>query len=247
MKKYIIPALLGFTLLLVGCKDEKDDGVIKFATSADYPPFEYYANGQITGFDIELAELIGEKLGKKVVFENMQFSSIFAALESNNVDAAISTITATKERAKAFDFSIPYYVESLAAVFPKDKPITNKSALSGKKIACQLGTTMEIWLKEHASDATIVSIDDNNQAIEALKAGHVDGVLMDHIQGIAFSHNNANLSYAEIAKSDTGYSIAFKKSSALKNDIDEALKSLESSGELEKLKQKWFEEGQWKN
>ena len=70
MKKYIISALLGLTLLLAGCKDEKDDGVIKFATSADYPPFEYYANGDITGFDIELAELIGKKLGKKVVFEN---------------------------------------------------------------------------------------------------------------------------------------------------------------------------------
>ena len=247
MKKYIISALLGLTLLLAGCKDEKDDGMIKFATSADYPPFEYYANGDITGFDIELAELIGKKLGKKVVFENMQFSSIFAALESNNVDAAISTITATKEREKAFDFSKSYYVESLAIVFPKDRPITNKSELSGKKIACQLGTTMEIWLKEHVSDATIVSIDNNNQAIEALKAGHVDGVLMDNIQGIAFSHKNIKLSYAEIAKSDTGYSIALKKSSALKNNIDEALKSLENSGELEGLKQKWFEEGQWKN
>jgi len=181
------------------------------------------------------------------VIENMQFSSIFAALENNTVDAAISTITATPERKKNFDFSEQYYVESLSVVFPKNAPIANESELSGKKIACQLGTTMEVWLKAHHADSEIITMDNNNQAIEALKAGHVDCVLMDNIQGIAFSHRNPNLSYAMVAKSDNGYAIAFKKGSALKDEINGALKSLESSGELEKLKKKWFEEGQWKD
>src|SRR3989304_2258278 len=137
--------------------------------------------------------------------DDMKFSVILAALQTGFVDAAISTITITPEREKNFDFSKPYSHESMAMVFPKDKPITDNLQLSGKKIACQLGTTMEIWLKKYAIGTEIITMDNNNQAIEALKAGHVDGVLVDSVQGIAFRDHNNGFSYAVIAKSDTGY------------------------------------------
>lgn len=240
VKINLIAGLMAIFLLLAGCSDNKSSNNIKFAISAEYPPFEYYDKGEITGFDIELAKLIAKKLGKEAIFENMQFSTILAALQNGLVDAAISTITITTEREKNFDFSNSYYQESMAMVYHSNKPLTNKTQLGKKKIACQLGTTMEIWLKKHVPDAEILAMDSNTQAIEALKANHVDGALVDSVQAATFSRKNTGLSYSVIAQSDTGYGVVVKKGSSLRAEINTILKTLEKSGELEQLKQKWL-------
>ncbi|MBS1988764.1 amino acid ABC transporter substrate-binding protein [Candidatus Dependentiae bacterium] len=247
MKNYM-NVVLGVALLFAvsGCGNHHKLGnVISFGISAEYPPFEYIQKGVLKGFDIDLARLVAKQLNKKAVFENMQFSTILPATQSGHVDAAISTITITPEREKNFDFSDSYYIESLAMVYPNGAPIIHESQLSGKKIACQLGTTMEVWLKEHAPDTQIITFDGNPQAIEALKAGHVDGVFIDGIQATVFSKNNLGLAYAVLAQSDTGYGVAVKKGSPLKDEINAALKALENSGELAALKKKCFVEGQW--
>ncbi|WPX96534.1 ABC transporter substrate-binding protein [Candidatus Bandiella euplotis] len=242
MNKVIYSALIATCMLFLGCKEDKVQNVIKFGTSADYPPFEYYDSGKIEGFDIELARLVAKELGKEAIFEDMQFTSILAALQSGSIDAAISTITITQERKQSFDFSESYHKENLAVVYLKEQPIIEKSQLSEKKIACQLGTIMEIWLKKNVPAATVIAVDNNNQAIESLKAGHAEGVFIDGVQAKAFSANNPGLAYQIIAQADEGYGIAVKKESPLLNDINTALKSLADKGELQKLKQKWFKD-----
>jgi polar amino acid transport system substrate-binding protein len=232
--------LLLLLLLVMGCQTEDHKNTLKFATSADYPPFEYYVQGNMTGFDIELGQAIADILGKKAVFSDMQFSAILAALQNGSVDAAISTLTRTPEREKHFDFSDTYYMESLSMVFPKDKPLIQASQFSGKKIACQLGSTMEIWLKKHCPDSEVIAMDNNNQAIEALKAGHVEGVFIDSIQGSTFSQKNPSLAYTLIAQSDTGYAIVMPQHSPLTKDINRALILLKEKGELTKLTDKWL-------
>ncbi len=93
--------LLITTLLFIpGCFFDKNKNydVLVFATSAEYPPFEYCIDGMIQGFDIDLAHALGQELGKKIIFKNMQFSSILAAVQSGMVDAAIATMTITSAR-----------------------------------------------------------------------------------------------------------------------------------------------------
>jgi polar amino acid transport system substrate-binding protein len=233
--------------LLSGCKSEKTENVIQFATSAEYPPFEFHKDNQLVGFDIELAQMLAEKLHKKAEFKNMQFSTILPALENGSVDAAISTITITPERKQNFDFSQSYYEESLSMIYQKTAPIVDKTQLNQKKIACQLGSTMEIWLKKYASNAQIILMNNNNEAVEALKSGHVDAVLIDTVQAVAFASKNPDLAHSMIAKSDEGYGIAFKKGSTLKNQIDQALQVLKDNGDLEQLKKKWLENATWQN
>jgi len=250
MKKNIIVVLLGLTVFLslyLNSKPEKESKYIHFAISAEYPPFEYIDHGVVTGFDIDLARLIAKQLGKQAVFDSMQFSSILPALSTNQVDAAISTITITKQRKKNFDFTHPYYFENMATIFPVEKPITQMQQLGGQKIAVQLGTTMEIWLKKNVPNAEIITMDNNNQAIAALKAGHVDLVLMDGAQGAVFSQKNPGLSFAIIAQSGDGYGLALKKHAELTKKINQALHILEQNGELAQLKNKWLEGTQWKN
>ncbi len=243
MKKVIFGIM---TASLLGTTAWAKD-VITIGTSADYPPFEFMKEGQITGFDIELGELIAEEIGVELVFEDMKFATILPSLQFGKIDAAISTITITDGRKEKFDFSEPYYVETLATVFKEGSDITSAEAMEGKKIAVQLGTTMEIWLKENMKDAEVTPMNNNAQAIESLKSGHVELVFIDGMQAAVFAEENEGLAYAVIAETDNGYGVAFKKGSKLIEPINNALKTLEENGKLQELKTKWLESTQWKD
>lgn len=250
MKNIFLFFIIGFAVLVSWCYasiSQENVKYIHFAVAAEYPPFEYNDHGEIKGFDIDLARLIAKKLNREAMFDVMQFSSILPALNTNQVDAAISTITITKQRKENFDFSEPYYYESMAAVFPEKNPVKDPKELANKKIAVQLGSTMEIWLKKNVPNSTLQVMDNNNQTIAALKAGHVDLVLMDGVQGMVFSQKNPGLSYVLIVKSEDGYGLALKKNSSLTQKINHALYKLEQSGELAALKNKWFGDMKWKS
>lgn len=241
MKKIVLIGLCSLILLLSGCTDSKKSAnTIVFATSADYPPFEYKQYGETKGFDIDLAHKVAEQMGKKAEFRDMQFSTVLPALQTGQADAAISTLTITNQRKENFDFSKPYYFEVMAMVFPKKNPVPVISEFKNKKIAYQLGSVMEIWLKQHASSAKLIAMDNNNQAIEALKVGHVDYVLLDGAQAHIFSQKNPELSYSILDHAKDGYGIAVKKGSPLLKEINQALQTLQEKGDIEALKKKWL-------
>ncbi len=84
------------------------ENIITVGINAEYMPFEYYENGELKGFDIELMNLIGKKIGKKIEFEDMAFDALFHAVLSGKVDCAISAITVTEERDSMIDYSREY-------------------------------------------------------------------------------------------------------------------------------------------
>lgn len=240
MNKWAKSILVAGFFAISACKPALDANQLKLAISAEYPPFEYKVSGELRGFDVDLAKLIAKELGKKLVFEDMQFSTILPALQNGHVDAAISMITMTEERKQSVDFSEIYYFDGIAAIYKDSQPISGKDDLVGKKIACQLGSTMEIWLKKNGFTKQIVAMDNNIQAIEALKADHVDVVLVDGAQGQTFSKKNAHLSSKLIDQSKDGYAIATQKGSALLVEINQAIKKLKQNGEITKLEEKWL-------
>lgn len=99
---------------------------------------------------------------------------------------------------------------------------------------------MEIWLHQHFPQAEITALDNNNQAIEALIAGHVDVVLMDGAQGGVYSKKYPGLSYSILAKANEGYGLVLKKGSPLTNEINSALENLKAKGEIQKLESIWI-------
>jgi polar amino acid transport system substrate-binding protein len=239
MKRFItlIAALALFAQ--VGCGSKKSSDEIHFGVSADYPPFEYKSKGEVVGFDIDLANHIADELGKKAVFHDMDFSAILPALQSEIVDAAISTITITEKRSVQYDFSREYFFEEMFLVFDSRQQIGSVDDLKGKKVACQLGTTMEIWLRKNCKSSEITAMDNNSLAIETLKSGLADTVLMDGFQAKAFCKKNPQLGNTSLIKSSDGYGIAFKKGSPLRGPVDRALQKFVSDGTLEKLAKKW--------
>lgn len=207
--------------------------------SADYPPFEYKNHEKLLGFDIDLANKIGEKLGCKIEFKEMNFAGLFQALNKEEIDMIISSVGKTEEREKAFDFSNTYYQDKLTVVYRKENNPT--PPFNNLTIACQLGSAMEIWCCKNAKQAKVLSYDTFNQAIEALKSSHVDGVLIDEAQAKEFCKNNKNLNYSIIGTSGQGNAVALKKNSAITAKINIVLAELKNTGYLEYLDKKWIQ------
>ena len=226
---------------LFGCEFKSTaEDKITFGVAAMYPPFEYKSGNELMGFDIDLAKAIAKELNKKVEFDEMQFLALFPSLQNGTIDAAISTITVTEERKKNFDFSNPYYFEDISVVYRKDHPVTSKDDMKNAKIACTIGTSNERWLKKNAPSAQIMTFDNTNLSIEALKVGHIDAIIMDGPTANTYISNNQQLAYKILEKDANGLALAVKKGSPLLADINRALAALAENGELAKMQKQWL-------
>ena len=111
MKK-LLSIILTITMLcsmaIAAFADDTVNDVVKVGINAEFKPFEYYEGDELKGFDIELMNLIGEKIGKKIEFVNMDFDALIPAVLSGRVDCAISAITVTEDRDKVIDYSREY-------------------------------------------------------------------------------------------------------------------------------------------
>ena len=119
MKK-LLSIILTITMLcstaIAAFADDTVNDVVKVGINAEFKPFEYYEGDELKGFDIELMNLIGEKIGKKIEFVNMNFDALIPAVLSGRVDCAISAITVTEDRDKVIDYSREY-LSSMTVTF----------------------------------------------------------------------------------------------------------------------------------
>lgn len=245
---FMAPLFVVTAFIINGCDDKNNesqssDNVLVMGTSADMPPFEYYKNEKIVGFDIELAEMIAKTLGKTLEIKDMDFSALIPALQSGRVDIVLSSMTPTPERRSAIDFSKPYLTLPLAAVSIKDINFGNIENMKGRIIGVQLGSTHEQYAKTLASahdEITVKSLNKLPELIEELKNKRIDVVLMETTTAMEFQKNNPKLKISTLTDIDISFSVALAKDSPIHEDIDQALDSLRAAGELKSLRAKWF-------
>ena len=235
---YMIKKILLCFLLLatISCQEKSDEqSSIKLGTSPDFPPFEYKKDGKITGFDIDLAKAIAEKLDKKLEIHEFDFNSLIPAMQAGKVDFVISGLTITPERANNVDFSNIYYQASIAGIAKDGVDIAD---LANKKIGAQLGSIMESFAKDMQNqlpNIQISSLANNLHLLQELKLGRIDILLLEEGQVKDILGTNPGLHAHIFPKSGDGYAIAFNKDSDLKNPINKALKDLDNDGEMEHL------------
>lgn len=237
---------VGACLGISQCDSQKGTSaqeVIRFATSGEYPPFEFYHNGELVGFDIDLGHLIAKKMGKKAVFENMEFNAIFPALESGFVDAGLSAITLTPEREKQFSFSMPYYAGSLALIFLKESKIALPPDIQNTLVGCQLGSTMEAWAKKNVPPENVKATNDTTHMLESLKTGYIDAALMGDVEAKIVSSKNPELDHHMIGQGEEVTVILMPKHSPFVGEINAALLALKKEGEFDRLHDKWMKGG----
>ena len=246
-KLFLVVSLIS-SLVITGCDNssnvvEQKKKTLVMGTTADYPPFEFIKDKKIRGFDIDLANMIVKKLGYTVYIRDMHFDSLIPALQTQRIDFAISGFSSTPEREKHVDLSIPYYIPTFAIIYNKDNSVATVEDLKNKTIATQLGSTMEIYLKEKAQtteNLKIISLARVPAMIQELKLKRLDGVMVEAAQAQVFANKYKELEYTLFSNTGEGYSVAFPKGSDLKEQFNDVIAQLRDSGELDKLKKKWL-------
>lgn len=247
MKKLIAAGLMCLSLL-PACEDKEKSSSAKpltVATSADYPPFEFFKDGEITGFDIDLIKKIAHKLNRSVEIKDMSFDGIVGALQTNRVDAAISSLTPTPERLKVVDFSEIYHNANRVLVCRVELDINSANDLDGKTIGVQLGSTHETYaqteLREVQPSIEIRSLNKIPDLVQDMKAGRISCLALGKTEAEEIAKAHAGLKVLPLSGADAGIAIALPLGSPLTAEINKILKELEADGTISALKKKWLE------
>ncbi len=222
--------------------------VLVMGTSADYPPFEYIdtAKGEeIIGFDIDLANLIGEKLGFEVKINNIDFNGLIPAIQAGKVDFVLAGMSPTVERDKVVDFSEPYNETVQMIVTRKDSGIESVEDLAGKKLGAQVSSIQEDMANDLAKEINVI-VESRNlipEVVQELMTKRFDAAIIEDIVAENYVKRNKDLTYFPVAEDEVDYkSAVFPEGSDLKIEFDRAIQELVDEGKIEELRQKWFVE-----
>ncbi len=222
------------------------DGELIVGTNAAFPPFEYVDdNGDPDGFDIALIKAVGEKMGKTVTVQDMEFDSLVASIGSK-IDCAIAGMTITDERKETVDFSDPYYEAVQYVLVPAGSDIKTADDLKGKTIGTQLGTTGD-YDAQDIEGATDKSYNKGVDAVQDLLNGRVDCVIIDKNPALVFQSKFSDkitaLDGADFNFEPEEYAIAVPKGDTeLLNGINKALADLKADGTFDKLVAQYIED-----
>lgn len=247
---WLLAAIAVFALALVaaGCggggSDTTSGGegeTLTVGSDIPYPPFEQGKPGSYTGFDVELMEAIGEKLGREVEFQDTSFETIFRDVAQGKFDAVISAATITEEREQAVDFSNPYYLSEQAVLVDEGSEIESLEDLQGKTVGVQQGTTGQELAKEKSGANEIRPYPEGPDAVNALKAGTVEAVVIDAPVAQNAVEKSGGVEIAENVPTEENYGIAVAQGETeLLEEINDALTEIEEDGTYTKIFKKWF-------
>lgn len=220
--------------------------VLKMATSADYPPFEYIdtAKGSdIIGFDIDLVNALAEKTGYEVEVQDMDFNSLIPALQAKQIDLVLAGMTPTPERAENVDFTDIYYTANHMIVSLKDNEVKSVEELDGKTVGVQLGSIQEEKAAEIAEQVSL-KVENRNkisELIQELKSGRIDAAIIEDTVAAGYFEKDDQLAGFTLESSEeAGSAIAFQKGSEYTEEFNKALNEMKENGELDELIIKWF-------
>lgn len=227
--------------------DIKDKGTMVVALNPEFAPFEFktLVDGKdtIVGADVKIAEAIGEELGVKVKFSSMSFNNVLASLQSGKADIAISGISATPERKKAYNFSEPYYESENVVLIKKtdlDK-YTKTTSLDGLSVGTQKGTIQETVASEQLKGSKVVALTQNGEMINELKNGQIQAVVLEKPIAEGYVANNDDLTISNITlKNDDAdaYAVALPKDDdKLTKKVNKVINELKDSGKIDQFVQ----------
>lgn len=218
--------------------------VLRIALDPTFPPFQSQTgDGKFEGFDIDLMNAVADAAGFKMDMKGLPFDGIIPALQAGTIDATISTMTITPERAEVVDFSRPYFKAGLAIAVQNDtSDITSFDNLKGKKLAVQIGTTGEQKARE-SSPAEVRTFDSTPLALQELANGNVDAVVSD-APAILYAIKSGNVNGIKVVGellTEEFYGIATPKGSPNLEKINAGLTTIINNGKYKEIYQKWFD------
>lgn len=217
------------------------DGVLTMGTNATFPPYEYYEGDKIVGIDAEISQAIAEKLGLTLEIVDMDFNSLVSAVQSGKIDISAAGMTVTEDRLQNVDFTDSYSTGVQVVIVPEDSDIASVDDLAGKLIGVQDATTGHIYCSDDFGEENVIAYNNGAMAVQALKDGKVDCVVIDQEPAKNFVAVNEGLKILDTEYVTEDYAIAIAKdNTALKDAINAAMAELKEDGTIQGILDKYI-------
>jgi len=218
---------------------------LKVGTEGTYAPFTFHdpKTNKLTGYDVEVVEAVGAKLGRPVKFSESTFDAIFAGLDASRYDVVANQISVNPERQAKYAFSKPYTVsEGVVVTRADDSSVHSMADVRGKTSA--QSTTSNFAATARKAGAKVEAVEGFTQAVALLKQKRVDITINDNLAVLDYLRTSGDkgVKIAVRTGDRTEQAFAFRKDSPLPAEFDKALTTLRSDGTLAKISQKWFGE-----
>ena len=242
MKKLI--ALL-VALMMLGTAAAAMADTLTMGTNANFPPYEYYENKEIVGIDAEIAAAIADKLGMELDIKDIAFDAIIPSVTEGKVDFGMAGMTVTPERLQSVNFSETYAIGIQAIIVKEDSEITSVDDLGSDgatwKIGVQTATTGDIYCTGDYGEERVDRYTNGADAVEALKTGKVDCVIIDNEPAKAFVAANEGLKILDTKYTEEEYAICVAlENTELLEKINGALKELIDDGTVKAIIEKYI-------
>ncbi len=221
----------------------KSAGVLKVGMLVDFPPFGIMnASNEPDGYDADVAKLLAKEWGVEVQIVPVTGPNRIPYLKSNQVDLLVASLGITEERAKSVDFSQPYAGISIGVFGAKDAAVSKPEDLSGKTIGVARASTQDTGVTKVApADAKIQRFDDDATAVQALLSGQVDLIGVSNVVAAQIEKAAPGRFEQKLQLSQQVQGIAVRKgSSELLEAVNAFVEKAKSSGELNKIHEKWL-------
>jgi ABC-type amino acid transport substrate-binding protein len=246
-------AALAIAIFATGCGSSDDDSTSsgggsggsgkKLTVGSDipYPPFEQGKAPNYTGFDVELLEAVAENTGREAEFQDTSFDTIFLDLAQGKFEAVASAATITDEREKTVDFTNPYYLSEQAILVQEGGDIDSVEKLKGATVGVQQGTTGQEFLDENGEAGEVRPYPQGPDAVNALKTGTVDAVVIDIpvAESAVEASDGLEISAAIPTEEEYGFVVAQGEDELLE-ELNQGLKETIDDGTYAKVYEKWF-------
>ncbi|WP_204214304.1 transporter substrate-binding domain-containing protein [Collinsella sp. An2] len=222
----------------------RERGEMIFATEGTWSPWTFHDDsGELTGYDIEVARGIAERLGVEASFAEGEWDGLLAGLDSGRYDTMANGVSVTEEREEKYDFTEPYAYNRIVVITMADSDIASLDDLAGKTTANTLGSSYAALAEAHG--ATNTGVDDFNQTIQLLEAGRIDATLNDEVVFYDYmsQHPDANLKIAAENDEPTHVAFPLRKEAATESllaAMNDAIADMREDGTLSDLSNEFF-------
>ncbi|MEH7118556.1 amino acid ABC transporter substrate-binding protein [Neobacillus vireti] len=223
----------------------KDDGKITIGTEGTYPPFTFHdTNGNLTGFDVDLANEVAKRLGVKADYKETQWDAMFAGLDAKRFDMIANEVGIRPDRQKKYDFSDPYITSAgVLIVNTANTKVKKFEDIKGLNAAQSLTSNYGDIAKKYG--ANLVGVEGFQQAVELLAQKRVDVTINDKLTYLDYKKQkpDAPIKVAATANDASSSGFMFRKNSdKLVDEVNKVLKEIVDDGTYKKISEKWFGE-----
>jgi ABC-type amino acid transport substrate-binding protein len=222
-------------------------GMLRVGLDASYPPFEYIDDktGEIVGYDVDLARLIGEQLGVEVELINAGFDGLYPALKMDRFDCVISAFPHDPLLTRDVGFSMAYFQAGLALVIRHDEiDIADIKDLGGHTLAVEWGSGGDVKaraLQQRLRGLTLAPYATPGETLRAVREGETDAALVDAVSAYQAVYQHPSLRIAQEGVTDESYVILVPLDSAqLLRAINDVLDDFHDDSTLVRLRERWL-------